>query len=428
MSLSTRAHGLTKPNPLFRLWDILSDLYEPDSNPNGYVSLGVAENALLHDTLHEHIHKNLNLDTNDFTYGDGKKALRATLANFFNKRFNPALPVEPAHIAVTNGCTAAIEHLGWAFGNPGDGFLLGRPYYGAFVTDITLRFGNDLLTVDFDDQDPLSKKAVQKYEAAILAAKERRQRVAGLFLCQPHNPLGRCYSRETMIELMRLCNKYKIHFISDEIYALSVFENTVDTQVPVNPFTSALAIDTADIIDPALVHVIWGVSKDFGANGIRFGCIVSQRNPVLHSAITPVSLFSSSSALTDNAVHNFLSDEKWTDNYIKENNRLLASRYRHVTDWAKRNGIEYAPGVNAAFFLWVNLGKAYQERNGKAAGDVTQVVMDLLLDQKVFLASGAQFGAEQPGWFRIVFSQPEAYLDLGLERVMKAIQRPTSKI
>ena len=58
---------------------------------------------------------------------------------------------------------------------------------------------------------------------------------------------------------MRFCQKYRIHLISDEIYALSVWHNAEQPDAP--RFTSVLSIDTTDIIDPGLVHVIWGMSK-----------------------------------------------------------------------------------------------------------------------------------------------------------------------
>ena len=58
---------------------------------------------------------------------------------------------------------------------------------------------------------------------------------------------------------MKFCQKYRIHLISDEIYALSVFENPEAPGAP--DFVSVLSIDTKDIIDPHLVHVLWGMSK-----------------------------------------------------------------------------------------------------------------------------------------------------------------------
>ncbi len=58
---------------------------------------------------------------------------------------------------------------------------------------------------------------------------------------------------------MKLCQRHKIHLISDEIYALSVWQNP---EVPdAVTFESILSINPTGIIDPGLVHVLWGMSK-----------------------------------------------------------------------------------------------------------------------------------------------------------------------
>jgi 1-aminocyclopropane-1-carboxylate synthase len=62
-----------------------------------------------------------------------------------------------------------------------------------------------------------------------------------------------------MVEFMRLCQKYQIHLLSDEIYAMSTFK-TNDIPNPI-PFTSLLSIGKSGIIDPSLCHVIHGMSK-----------------------------------------------------------------------------------------------------------------------------------------------------------------------
>lgn len=426
MALSARATKASTPDPTNFFWEILKDLWHPESNPGGYVSLGLAENSLMHDTLREHLSGNVSVQNDDFTYGDGKKRLKDTLAKFLNKHFQPVVPIEPSHLTVSNGCSSAIEHTAWAFGNPGDVFLLGCPYYGTFVPDITLRMGTKLELVDFGDVDPLGMDGVERYERRIIEAQARGERVAGLILANPHNPLGRCYSREVLTALMKLCQRHQVNLISDEIYALSTFPNNVDSGVEINPFTSVLSIDTKDLIDPALVHVIWGVSKDFGANGLRLGTIISQQNPTLHAALVPVTLYSSTSSMADQAVGNMLSDDQWVEKYVEENRQSLQKNYEHVTAWARGNGVEYAPGVNAAFFLWVNLGAVYRKTHPEAANekDIDNAIMESLLKERVFIASGAAFGSERPGWFRIVFSQRKEYLDEGLRRIMAAVGAP----
>ncbi|KAH6603135.1 1-aminocyclopropane-2-carboxylate synthase 2 [Trichoderma cornu-damae] len=428
MSLSARAERSEKASQELILWKVLQDLWDPDTNPSGIVSLGIAENRLMHDALSKHIHEHLALSNHALTYGDGASGsnhLKKSMSRFLNKHLHPITPIEPAHISVTNGCSSVIEHLSWAFANPGEAFLLGQPYYGTFIEDLTARMGANVVPVPFHGIDPLSENAVAKYEEALVEAEAKGTKVAGLVLCNPHNPLGRCYCRNTIIGLLRLCQKHQIHFVSDEIYALSVWENTVDTDVALEPFTSCLSIDLAGVIEPSRVHVIWGMSKDFGANGIRVGALISQANQSLHAALIPVNLYSSASSISDHATANILDDDDWVESYVAENKRRLAQQYKSVVSWAKENGITYRPGVNAAFFLWVDLGGIYRSLHPNVTtGDLNKTIATALLERKVFLASGTAFGSEEPGWFRIVFSHPDDYLRLGLKRVLTAIAEP----
>lgn len=425
MALSIRAQAAQDPSRKSLMWEIIPNLWDPATNPQGFVSLGVAENTMMHDALAKHIQENIALKNSAFTYGDGtlgSKRLKNAVSRFMTRHLRPVVPIDPSHVSITNGCSAALEHLSWALANPGEGFLLGQPYYGTFLPDLTLRFGAKVLPVPFHDIDPFAEDAVKKYEDILLDAQARGQTVSGLVISHPHNPLGRCYPRSVLIKLMQLCEGHKIHFISDEIYALSVWSNTIDKHPPPIPFESALSIDPTGIIDPARIHVLWGMSKDFGANGIRVGAIISQANPSLHAALVPVGLYSSASSISDHITANVLEDDSWVEAYMAENQRMLSGRYELVVKWAKQYEIAYAPGVNAAFFLWVNLGEAYGKKHVLAESeDVTDITMQKLLAHKVFLASGTAFGAEKPGWFRIVFSHDEDYLNEGLRRIIAAL-------
>jgi len=418
MTLSARAEDCTKRSGTALIWKIFGNLWDPVSNPTGYVSLGVAENLLMHESLLAHMHSNMSISSQALTYGDGGKRLKAAMARFLTKRLLPVEPIQPAHITITNGCSSAIEHMAWAFANPGEGFLLGQPYYGTFKDDITLRTGAKLVPVAFKGTDPLSVEAVKRYEAVLLESQAHGVKIAGLILCHPHNPLGRCYPREVIIDLMKLCQKYDIHLISDEIYAMSVWSDAP----PAVPFESALSIPLDGIMDPSRLHVLWGMSKDFGANGIRMGAIISQHNEPLHGALVSVSLYSSVSSLSEVATANILEDDEFVESYIATNRKKLAHNYGIAQAWAEENKIEYAKGVNAAFFLWVNLGAYYRAKHpDREVGNVDKELMDILLRNMVFLASGKVFGSEEPGWFRIVFSVNEDYLKEGLRRVIAAL-------
>lgn len=92
--------------------------------------------------------------------------------------------------------------------------------------------------------------------------------VKALVLANPHNPLGRCYSRSVLGACLQFCQARSIHFVSDEVFALSIFE-CPDLSTP-TCFISALSLDAARLgCDPSRVHVVWSMSKDFSSSGIK---------------------------------------------------------------------------------------------------------------------------------------------------------------
>ena len=99
-------------------------------------------------------------------------------------------------------------------------------------------------------------------------------RIKALLVSSPHNPAGRCYPAETIREMMRFCNEHGLHYISDEVFALSVLPDEDDAGPP---FVCALKVmggqaeteENAAVIDISHVHVLWSLSKDFASSGVR---------------------------------------------------------------------------------------------------------------------------------------------------------------
>lgn len=112
--------------------------------------------------------------------------------------------------------------------------------------------------VHVGDRDQFSPDSIPAIEAGYEAAKVRGRKIKALIICNPHNPLGRCYPQETLVELLRFAASKDIHLISDEIYALSVYKRQ---DRPSENFTSIRSIDFTGLINPNQVHVLYGMSK-----------------------------------------------------------------------------------------------------------------------------------------------------------------------
>lgn len=89
----------------------------------------------------------------------------------------------------------------------------------------------------------------------------------------------------TLLEIAGFCQRHELHLISDEIYANSTFVNPSFPDA--EPFTSLLSLDMVNVIAPERVHVLYGMSKDFCANGLRLGAIHT-RNIPLHEAMLSI--------------------------------------------------------------------------------------------------------------------------------------------
>ena len=103
-------------------------------------------------------------------------------------------------------------------------------------------------------------------------------RIKAVVFTNPNNPLGQCYPPEVIRECLRFCSSRGMHFISDEVYALSSFQSHLNLP----PFVSVLSLlsdnpetdiegrhSSAKLINPSHVHVVWSLSKDLGCAGLR---------------------------------------------------------------------------------------------------------------------------------------------------------------
>ena len=218
-----------------------------------------------------------------------------------------------------------------------------------------------------------------------------------------------------LIQYLKLCNKYKIHLLLvDELYAMSVY--VVDYPKAVK-FESILTIDTDQYIHPDYVHLLYGMSKDTAAGGVRIGCIYT-RNKELLSAMNTTSMFHWSDNASEMIATLMLEDEKWLDNFLQLSCQRLANRNKMVRQMLDEEGIEYYLGANAGFFIWADfspfLPPASENNDDPWARETA--LTKRLLENKVFVTGGQFMSAEEPGCYRIIFSQEERVIKEGLRR------------
>ncbi|KAI1385379.1 acc synthase [Hypoxylon trugodes] len=393
--------------------------YHPLTNPNGVVSFSNAENWLVHEEFTHFVNAHNQFDKYSCAYGEGytgTRRLRNATAKHLNNHFNPAQEIDPEDITYAAGVTDINEVCALVTCNPdnNESILLGKPVYGAFARDLVMRTGVVLEYVDVGDTDQFSPDCVAGYEAGFEAAKARGVTIRALIICNPHNPLGQCYPRETLIALMRLCAAKGIHLISDEIYALSTYE--YDDR-PSEKFVSALSIDLTGIISPDQVHVLYGMAKDFGAAGLRLGCVIS-RNKEFTKATRAICRFSSPSQYAMELAAKFLEDQKYVAEFLKKSQSLLLRNRLLAEDLLSQAGINFHRKGNAGLFIWLDLTPFLPLKETDGDGWAAERLLSKRLNEAgVIMATGEAYHAPGPGRFRLVFCFEDAILKEGIRRL-----------
>ncbi|KAF2018114.1 PLP-dependent transferase [Aaosphaeria arxii CBS 175.79] len=404
------------------------------ANDGGLVNLRLAENSLMHREMSNLITSQVAVEaTKHLTYSTGPRGsirLRCAAANFLNESFHSNTKITLDDIFITSGAAGAIDALAWSICDSGDGILIPQPYYNGFDFDLLNRSNVIVVGVSYHDvpgygglEDNFDASINrQALDSALQKARSERIRIRALMISNPHNPLGRCYPSDTLAEFMSFCHSNNLHLISDEIYAFSVFPNpNLENS---NSFTSVLSLTALHMIDPRFLHVIYGASKDFCANGLRLGLVCTKNEGVI-GAMSSISMFSWPSHIIQDIWAYMLEDTKWRNNFIGRKLELMEANYRLVTGFLSEIGVDWFQ-ANAGLFVWTDLRSALKSTTdsvlvnytGQAASPAAEAAfIEVCSKAGVMIAPGHIYHSEDNGWFRITFTlEPEA-LQKGLERL-----------
>ncbi|EGO00738.1 hypothetical protein SERLA73DRAFT_178645 [Serpula lacrymans var. lacrymans S7.3] len=410
----------------------MRDSYHEKTNIDGIVNIGVAENTLMYEDLREYFERNLHLTPTDFTYGDGLTGtmrLCTAVSRFLNSYFEPYRPVVPDHLIMGSGLMTVLSQVTRVIADPGDGILLASPYYQGFDVSFTVQNGIIPIGVPIPASDMFTVKELTHLKRGLQESTAKGITIKAVMLCNPHNPLGRCYPPDVIIAYCRFCEDHNIHLLSDEVYALSVFPSC-DVPDP-EPFVSVLSIDLEKHgVNPSRVHALYGMSKDFNANGFRAGVFVSQSNPMLIETLTVTTIFMVISSVTDTLWSTLLMDESYLPAFITKNQLLLRDAYEYVTSWLRFHNLPYIPS-SAGHFLMVDLRPVLSDVDRYASllsitpehnmRERELALARFLLAHKVSIIPGANCHIAEGGWFRLTFSVRRDFIDVALGRIETAL-------
>lgn len=304
--------------------------------------------------------------------------------------------MEKEWLLFSTGVVPAISSMVRKLTAVGENIVLLTPVYNIFfhsavnngrnVSECPLKYDGKTYSIDFEE----------------LERQLADPQTTMLIFCNPHNPVGKIWERETMERIGELCRKYHVLVISDEIHcdltdpgrsyipyasvSETCRENSITCIAPTKTFNLA-GLQTAAVMvpDPNLRHKVWrALNTDEVAE------------PNVFAVTAAISAYSEG--------------DPWLDalrTYLYENKSM-------VKDFLEKEleRIRLVPS-EATYLLWLDCGEIL--------GNVDELAAFLRRETGLYLSAGSQYGKAGKRFLRMNMACSRSVLKDGLERLKRGV-------
>ncbi len=330
-----------------------------------------------------------------FGYSDVKESYVETLQKWFSEKFD--FQIESSWLVKTPGVVFAICQAINAFTEVGDAVMIQRPVYYPFFESIE-KNGRNVVNNALVYENG-------KYEIDFLDFEEKiiKNHVKLFILCNPHNPVGRVWTKEELIKMGDICLKHGVLVVSDEIHADFVREGFIHSV-----FTNL----KKEFLDISIICT--APSKTFNLAGLQVSNIFIPNEGLRSKFKKEITKTGYSQLNTLGLVACQAAYEMGTPwlvalkQYLEEN--LIYVRNFLVENLPQLKLIE----PEGTYLLWVDF---------KSLGLEDKELDHLIVNKgKLWFDTGTMFGVEGSGFQRINIACPREILKEALQRLQRIIE------
>lgn len=330
-----------------------------------------------------------------FGYTETKEDYRSQLVSWYEHHHG--WKVEGAWNTITPGVVYGIAQAIRAYTKPGDAVLIQQPVYYPFsevILDNDRRLINNELVfdgakyrIDFED---FERKIVEEDVKLFL-------------LCNPHNPVGRVWTKEELQRIEEITSKHQVLVFADEIHGDFTYPGY--TYIPF-----------ASLSEVAASHTIVGTSasKTFNIAGLQVSNIIIPNPTLRRQFCKQVAADGYSQGNTMGLLATKLCYDlgAW---WLEAVRRYLTSNLDVLRQYLTTN----LPQIQlvepeGTYLVWLDF-----EGLGLTAEEVERLVVD---EAHLFLDSGAIFGDKSKYFQRINIACPQETLLQALQQLYDAIE------
>ncbi len=310
--------------------------------------------------------------------------------------------VEKDWLIFSTGVVPTLSSVVRKLTTVGENVLIQTPVYNIFFNSIRnngrnvlespLKYDGREYSMDFED----------------LERKLSHPQTTLMILCNPQNPVGKIWDKETLARVGELCAKHHVVVVSDEIHC-----DLTDPGTEYVPFASVSEVcreNSVTCIAP---------TKAFNIAGLQTSAVVVP-NPVLrhkvNRGLNTDEVAEPNVFATVGAIAAFEKGEEWLEElrvYLAENKAFLRNYMQE-----KLQQIKVVPS-NATYLLWLDVSAI--------TGDATELVDFIREDSGLYLTEGEEYGACGKSFIRWNTACPRSLLIEGLERFESSVRKFVSK-
>ncbi len=333
------------------------------------------------------------VDHGVFGYTRAPRELGAVLQERMKTRYSWAVGEE--QIVYLPGVVSGLNFAFQAYADAGDAILVQPPVYSHFIRDPLIR-GRAVVAEPLKETGGTYEIDFDAFEKAITG------RTRMFVLCNPHNPVGRVFTREELERLAGICLRHNIIICSDEIHCDLIYAGC--KHIPIASLDPAVADRTITLMAPSKTFNVPGLGCAFAiiSNAALRETWISQSQGLLPH----VNIMGLTAALAA-----YREGDEWLQQvlvYLRSNRDFLL---QYVTE--NLPGISMK-NVEATYLAWLDCRESGIRGNP----------FDFFLRQaRVALNDGTEYGGGGEGFVRLNFACPRRRLREALDRMADALRR-----
>ena len=207
--------------------------------------------------------KKLDRTVIEYSDSEGYASYREGLAKYYQ---GAGIDVTAADMMVTTGGSEALVFSFMTCMDPGDEIIIPEPFYANYNGFATMA-GLTVKPITAKIEDGFSLPPIEEFEKQITS------KTKAILICNPGNPTGSLYSKESLEALAEIVKKHDLFLFADEVYREFCYDGA-------KPF-SVMNLEGLE----QNVIIVDSVSKRYSMCGARVGALVSKNEKLMSTAL-----------------------------------------------------------------------------------------------------------------------------------------------